>query len=100
MRVAGGGTLSSEPTVTVVPSARATSPAAKKVMSSKTPEPGRASNCQKKLMGPVIAPPVAVLLASVMSAADTVSRWPTAGVGSSILSEPTGSAFKPPSTSA
>ena len=77
--------------MTVVPSARATSPAAKNVMSSKTPEPARGSNCQKKLMGLVIAPPVAVLSASVMSAAETVSVWPTAGVGSSILSEPTGS---------
>ena len=53
-------------------------------MSSHTPEPGRVSTCQKKLMGPVTAPVGLVALtlsASVMSAADTVTVWPTsAGV--------------------
>ncbi|MCY1524523.1 hypothetical protein D9M68_594620 [compost metagenome] len=58
------------------------------------PVPAIRSTCQTKLMGPVIAP-VPGLSASVMSAAETVSTWFTAGSVSSIVSWPTGSALSP-----
>ncbi len=65
--------------------------------------PGRTSACQKKEMGPVIAPVGLLeltLSSSVTPAADTVSSPSSVGVSSSIVSTPSGEAFEPSTTSA